>query len=155
VRSLLIAWLLAGMALCAHAREADTLAADPAFEARVLAVAAELRCLVCQNQTIADSNADLAIDLRKQIREKLQQGMSEKQILEFMVARYGDFVLYRPPLKASTMLLWGGPFLLLLVAAWALARAIRQRRVQAVVADLSPADLLRARRLLAGGEELR
>ena len=76
-------------------------------------IAEELRCLVCQNETIAASHADLAVDLRKQIRQKLQQGQSEEQILDFMVQRYGDFVLYRPPVKSSTWLLWGGPFLLL------------------------------------------
>ena len=76
-------------------------------------IAAELRCLVCQNQTIADSNAELAVDLRQQVREQLQQGRSQAEILDYMTARYGDFVLYRPPLKASTVLLWFGPWLLL------------------------------------------
>ena len=98
------------------AQEARPLADDPVLEAQVMRIAEELRCLVCQNETIAASHADLAVDLRKQIRQKLQQGQSEAQILDFMVQRYGDFVLYRPPLKSSTWLLWGGPFLLLGVA---------------------------------------
>ncbi len=113
---------------------ASPAAADPALEARVLAVAEELRCLVCQNETIAASSAELAIDLRKQIRQQLLQGRSEAQILDFMVQRYGDFVLYRPPLKASTLLLWLGPFVLLLVGLGALVVQIRQRRATSVAA---------------------
>lgn len=110
---------------------ASPAAADPALEARVLQVAEELRCLVCQNETVAASHAELAIDLRQQIRQQLQQGRTEAQILDFMVQRYGDFVLYRPPLKASTVLLWLGPFVLLLGALVALVLQIRQRRASA------------------------
>jgi len=80
------------------------------WKKRVMAVSAELRCLVCQNQTIADSHADLAIDLKNQVREKLRQGMSEQEIVDYMVKRYGDFVLYRPLVKSTTWLLWFGPF---------------------------------------------
>ena len=145
-----MALLLAGLSICATARDAVSLTDDPALEARVLSIAAELRCLVCQNQTVADSSSDLAVDLRQQIREKLRLGMNERQILDFMVARYGDFVLYRPPLKASTALLWGGPFALLLVGAIALARNLRQRRRDPAQAELSPAEAARARQLLAG-----
>ena len=128
-------------------QEAANSAADPALEARVMKVAEELRCLVCQNETIAASHADLAVDLRKQIRTKLGEGQSERQILDFMVERYGDFVLYRPALKASTVLLWLGPFALLLVAGFALTRAIRGRQRQAA-APLSPSEAARARQLL-------
>jgi cytochrome c-type biogenesis protein CcmH len=127
---------------------AAPLAADPALEARVMDIANELRCLVCQNETIAASHADLAVDLRKQIRVKLVEGQSERQILDFMVARYGDFVLYRPPLKASTVLLWAGPFALLLVAGFVLAVNIRRRRRAAAQPELSPAEAQRARALL-------
>lgn len=153
------AWLTALMLAAAAAQvgaapealppphEAANSAADPALEARVMKVAEELRCLVCQNETIAASHADLAIDLRKQIRTKLSQGQSERQILDFMVERYGDFVLYRPALKATTVLLWVGPFVLLLIAGFALARAIRGRQRQAA-APLSPTDAARARQLL-------
>ena len=98
----------------ALAKEAPLAAADPAVEARMLRLASELRCLVCQNQTIADSNAPLAEDLRRQVREMIARGESDKQIIEFMTQRYGDFVLYRPPLKGTTAALWFGPFALLL-----------------------------------------
>ena len=107
--------------------EAPPAIADPALEARVMAVATELRCLVCQNQTIADSHADLAVDLRRQIREMLGKGDSERQVLDYMTARYGDFVLYRPPWKASTALLWLGPVLLLAGALGSLALVLRRR----------------------------
>jgi cytochrome c-type biogenesis protein CcmH len=129
-------------------RQAQPMSADPVLEARVLKVAEELRCLVCQNETIAASHADLAVDLRKQIRVKLSQGQSERQILDFMVERYGDFVLYRPRLTATTVLLWAGPFLLLLTAAGVLAFNIRKRRQGLVAEALSPAQAQRARELL-------
>jgi cytochrome c-type biogenesis protein CcmH/NrfF len=92
-----------------HAADAPDVAADPALEMRVNALSAELRCLVCQNQTIADSHAELAIDLKNQVREQLSAGRSERQVIDYMTQRYGDFVLYRPPLKATTVLLWAGP----------------------------------------------
>lgn len=139
---LLLAWL--GLAT---AQEARPLAEDPVLEAKVLAIAEELRCLVCQNETIAASHADLAVDLRKQIRQKLQQGQSREQIVDFMVQRYGDFVLYRPPVKRSTWLLWGGPFLLLLAALTGLALSIRRRR-RLAGAPLQDEQAERARRLL-------
>ncbi len=110
------AWLALALALTAPVLAADAvpLAADPALEARVMAIATELRCLVCQNQTIADSNAGLAVDLRNQVREMLRQGKSRDEVVAYMTARYGDFVLYRPPLKDSTAVLWFGPGLLLI-----------------------------------------
>jgi cytochrome c-type biogenesis protein CcmH len=132
----------------ATAKEAIPLAADPLLEARVMAIAEELRCLVCQNETIAASHADLAVDLRKQIRIKLTQGQSQPQILDFMVERYGDFVLYRPPLKATTVLLWAGPFVLLAVAVVVMAANIRRRRRSEQAPALSPLDTLRAQQLL-------
>jgi cytochrome c-type biogenesis protein CcmH len=107
--------------------EAPPAVADPALEARVLKIAAELRCLVCQNQTIADSNAGLAVDLRNQVREMLRQGQSADQIRDYMTARYGDFVLYRPPVKSTTALLWYGPAALLVLALIALILIIRWR----------------------------
>lgn len=102
--------------------------ADPRFEARVAAIAAELRCLVCQNQTIADSNAELAVDLRRIIREQLAAGRTEREVLDFMAARYGDFVLYRPPLKPTTALLWGGPALMVALGGAALWFTLRRRQ---------------------------
>ena len=131
-----------------ESRQAAPMAADPALEARVMAISEELRCLVCQNETIAASHADLAIDLRKQIRIKLIQGQSQQQILDFMVQRYGDFVLYRPPLKASTVLLWAGPFVLLAVAVMVLMLNIRRRRLAEQPKALSPDERLRAQQLL-------
>jgi cytochrome c-type biogenesis protein CcmH len=132
------------------AREATPMASDPVLEARVMVIAEELRCLVCQNETIAASHADLAVDLRAQIRSKLAQGQTSQQILDFMVERYGDFVLYRPPLKPLTLLLWVGPFVLLLLAAGVLALNVRRLRRSATEA-LSPAELQRARQLLDQG----
>lgn len=119
---------------------------DPALEKRVAGLAHELRCLVCQNQTLADSSAPLAVDLRNQIREQLARGASEQDVIDFMVARYGDFVLYRPPLKATTLALWGGPFLLLALGVFVLVRRLRQRRAPAP--QLSAAERARAARLL-------
>src|SRR5882672_7857271 len=100
---------------------------DPALEKRVRDLSSELRCLVCQNQTLADSNAPLAVDLRNQVREQLKSGKSERDVLDFLVARYGDFVLYRPPLKASTVLLWAGPFVLLAFGLFLLFLRIRRK----------------------------
>jgi cytochrome c-type biogenesis protein CcmH len=110
-----------------QAKEAAPAAEDPVLEARMLRIAAELRCLVCQNQTIADSHAGLAIDLRNQVREMLARGQSDKQIIDYMTARYGDFVLYRPPLKNTTALLWFGPAVLLVGGIVTLFFVLRRR----------------------------
>jgi len=118
------------LALCAAgalAKEAAPESADPALEARMTRITAELRCLVCQNQTIADSNASLAIDLRRETRELLRQGKSDREVVDYMTARYGDFVLYRPPLKATTALLWFGPAAMLAVGAAVLLLVLRRR----------------------------
>ena len=142
---------LAGMA-AAHAQaqpEAAALASDPALEKRVNEIGLELRCLVCQNQTISDSNAGLAVDLKNQIREQLQAGRSEKQIIDFMVERYGDFVLYRPPVRATTLLLWAGPFVLLALAVFGAVAVVRRRRVEADTApQLTEAQRRKAAQLL-------
>ena len=122
------------------------LAQDPEMEKRVTALANELRCLVCQNQTLADSNAPLAVDLRNQIREQLKSGKSEQDVIDFMVARYGDFVLYRPPFKATTIALWAGPFVFLMLGAWLLVRLLRRR--VAPEPELSDAERARAAKLL-------
>lgn len=114
---------------------------DAALEARVRAVASDLRCLVCQNQSIADSQAALAVDLRQQVREKLRQGESEQQIVAFMTARYGDFVLYRPPLRAGTWLLWFGPLLMVVAGLLALGWTLRRRsRLPADRFEADPED---------------
>jgi cytochrome c-type biogenesis protein CcmH len=135
-------------AVLTHAQEARPMAADPALEQRVLKLSENLRCLVCQNETIAASHADLAVDLRNQVREQLKAGKSEREVLDFMVARYGEFVLYTPPLKASTVLLWIGPFVLLAAMGFVLVRTLRQRRAQVTTTPLSEAERARARELL-------
>jgi len=128
--------LLAAASGLAQMREAPPLAADPAVEARVMHLASVLRCLVCQNQTLADSNAELAVDLRNQLREQVKAGRSDQQIIDYLVTRYGDFVLYRPPMKATTVLLWAGPFLLLVGGLTALGLTLRRRaRAQAAGAS--------------------
>src|SRR5215203_561967 len=121
------ALLLAACALASTAKEAAPEAADPALEARMTRITAELRCLVCQNQTIADSNAGLAVDLRRETRDMLRQGKSDAEILAYMTARYGDFVLYRPPLKPTTALLWFGPAAMLVVGGAGLLLVLRRR----------------------------
>jgi len=143
--------ILAATVPWVYAKEAAPAAADPALEQRVMTLAAELRCLVCQNQTIADSNAPLAEDLRNQVREKMRQGSSDSQIIDFMVERYGDFVLYRPPVKATTLLLWFGP-LLLLGAGFVvlLHRILRRRPVRDL--EMTASEQKRAAELLAGNE---
>jgi len=125
--------LLAALLLCAclcgvGAKEAEPATTDPVLEARMLRLAAELRCLVCQNQTIADSHADLAVDLREQLREMLRRGDSDAQIIRYMTDRYGDFVLYRPPVKATTWLLWFGPGVLLVGGVATLLIVLRRRQ---------------------------
>ena len=114
-------------ALPVAAEEAAQLAADPVAEKRLQELSNELRCLVCQNQTIADSNAELAQDLRREIRSMIKEGKSNPEIIDFMVVRYGDFVLYRPPVKGITLLLWGGPLGLMLIGLFILQRYLRRR----------------------------
>jgi cytochrome c-type biogenesis protein CcmH len=149
VRRLLLAFLLVLSGACALAAEAPV-ATDAALEKRVMALSEELRCLVCQNQTIADSHAELAIDLRNQVREKLAQGMAEKDVIDYMVQRYGDFVLYRPPVKPITWLLWFGPFALLCGGIVLLFLKLGRRRPQAE--PLPQGELERAALLLHATE---
>ena len=154
-RCAIAAACLALACTAAPAREAAPTAADPALEARVMAVADELRCLVCQNETIAASSAELAVDLRQQIRVQLTQGRSRTEILDYMTARYGDFVRYKPPLNAGTVLLWLGPFVLLLLGGLLLWRQLRQQAhatasCAAPAARLTDAERQRAQHLLEG-----
>ena len=135
----------------AAAGEAAPLAENPQAEARLKALAVELRCLVCQNQTLADSNAPLAEDLRREVREMIAKNMSDKEIIDFLVTRYGDFVLYRPPLKTTTTLLWVGPFLLLIGGAIALVMALRRRQKKLTDVALSEAERNRVAQLLSEG----
>ncbi len=145
--ALLVAAPLATLGQGAPAREARPLAEDPKVEARLAAIAEELRCLVCQNESLASSRAELAMDLKREVREQIRAGKTDAEIREFMVRRYGDFVLYRPPVKESTLLLWAGPFLLLIAAAAGAAIFVRRRRASAPAA-LSAEDEARAAALL-------
>jgi cytochrome c-type biogenesis protein CcmH len=145
----------AGPAL--HAAEAPEVGDNPAAERRMMALAAELRCLQCQNQTLADSEAPLAVDLRQEIRELIAKNQSDEQIKAYLVARYGDFVLYRPPVKSKTLVLWFGPAVVLLGGLLALYLALKRRNARLAAqgqlpgndADLSAADARRAQALLA------
>ena len=130
------------------AKIATPVASNPELEKRVLELSNELRCLVCQNQTIADSNADLAVDLKNQVRKQLSEGRSKEEILKYMTDRYGDFVLYKPPFNAATIMLWVGPFLLMLFGLFFLVRQIKQRRQDLLGESFSPQDIERARQLL-------
>ena len=148
--------ILLSLFLCTSismANEAKPLADNPELEAKVQTIAIELRCLVCQNETIAGSHADLAVDLRNQIRDQLQSGKSKDEIIAYMVDRYGDFVLYKPPVKSNTLVLWFGPFVILLIGLWALLRHIRQDRVVVKLDSGNPDDVLKARALLSSVEK--
>lgn len=148
----LLLLLLAASPLPAPAQGIDpTRFDDPALETRYRDLLQELRCTVCQNQSLADSNAGLAQDLRREVREQLRAGVSDERITEYMVARYGDFVLYRPPLSARTLLLWMGPFLLLALGLGAVLFAAHQSRRDG--AGMDPATREQARRLLKGEDE--
>jgi cytochrome c-type biogenesis protein CcmH len=142
--------LLGGAAL---GREAAPAAEDPRLEERVMAIAGQLRCPVCQNQTIAESDADLAKDLRDRVREQLQQGRSEDDVIAYMTARYGDFVLWRPPFKPSTLLLWLGPVLLVGVGLITLFIRLARARDAGEI-ELSEAEHARAALLLESRTEM-
>jgi cytochrome c-type biogenesis protein CcmH len=140
------AFALALAAVCAHANEAAPLAEDPVVEQRLVNIAEELRCLVCQNESLAGSRSDLAMDLRREIRGLIKQGKTDQEVRDFLVSRYGDFVLYRPPVKPTTWLLWGGPFVLLAGGLAGLIVFLRGRKP--ANAALSPEDQRRAEALL-------
>jgi cytochrome c-type biogenesis protein CcmH len=147
---LTIAALAALWVAPAQAQTAIPTENDPVSARREHELASQLRCLVCQNQTIADSNADLAQDLRRQVREQIAAGRTDREIIDFMTARYGDFVLYQPPFKATTALLWLGPGLLLLTGGLVAVRIVRSRRGLAEEAQLTAAERERAEQLLRG-----
>jgi cytochrome c-type biogenesis protein CcmH len=140
--------VLALAAVSAQANEAAPLAEDPVVEQRLVNIAEELRCLVCQNESLAGSRSDLAMDLRREIRNLIRQGKSDQEVRDFLVSRYGDFVLYRPPVKPTTWLLWGGPFVLLAGGLAGLMAFLRKRKP--AEAALSPEDQRKAEALLNG-----
>lgn len=140
--------LLALSAVSLQAREAAPLAPDEATEKRLVAISSELRCLVCQNESLSGSHAELANDLRREIRTLIQQGKSDAEIMDFMVSRYGDFVRYRPPLKGTTLILWFGPGLLLVGGLGALLIYLRRRSKAINDSPLSTEEQQQAERLL-------
>jgi cytochrome c-type biogenesis protein CcmH len=131
-----------------YAGEAKDLAADPVLEKRMIGLAENLRCLVCQNESLASSHAELAEDLRREVREQMAQGKSDQEIIDYLVARYGDFVLYKPPVKSYTVLLWFGPFAMLLIGAGVLVFQLRKRRKTVQETVLTPEAQQRAASLL-------
>ncbi|MFN3565105.1 MAG: cytochrome c-type biogenesis protein [Burkholderiaceae bacterium] len=151
VASLAMAAAFAGGA--AFANVAVPTENDPVASKREHDLASKLRCLVCQNQSIAESNAALAQDLRRQVREQIAAGRSDAEIIDFMTSRYGDFVLYRPPFKATTALLWGGPAALAAIGVFVLVRVVRARRGSAAELPLTPEEHARAERLLGAAGE--
>ncbi|HUN48017.1 MAG TPA: cytochrome c-type biogenesis protein [Stellaceae bacterium] len=156
MRALLLALLLLGLTgAAALAVEPGERLADPALEARARALSGGFRCLVCQNQSIDDSNADLAHDLRVLIRQRIAAGDSDAQVRQFLVSRYGDFILLEPPVKPATYLLWAAPFAVLLLGAGAAAVYFRRRRgaLPESAAPLSPEEQRRLEQLLAEGGE--
>lgn len=138
------------LAATAAAREALPESQDPVLEKRVVKLTSDLRCLVCQNQSLADSHADLAIDLKNQVRAQMHAGKTDAEIRDYMVARYGDFVLYDPPFRARTVLLWAGPFVLLLIGLGGLAIYLRGRRGKLDAVEMTSADRERAEKMLRG-----
>ena len=130
------------------AKDAAPLADDPVVEQRLIVIAEELRCLVCQNESLAGSRAELAEDLRREVRDLIRKGQSDEQIKEFLVSRYGDFVLYRPPVRSSTMLLWAGPFVFAILGVFLLIRFLRRRAAVVTATELSDEDRRRAEALL-------
>ncbi len=129
-------------------KEAIPVAEDPIIEKRMLALTMDLRCLVCQNESIADSRADFSNDIRREIREQIKANKTDQEIVQFLVDRYGDFVLYNPPMKPTTILLWFGPVILFLTGLGSLIVYLRRRRVQIQDVSLSQVQLERAETLL-------
>lgn len=143
-----IAMVCCSLLLPAQAKEAQPIQDNAVVEAQVQRLSTELRCLVCQNQTLADSHSELAEDLRQEVRLMAAKGMTDKEITDYLVARYGDFVRYKPPLKTSTFLLWFGPFVLLLLGILGLFVMLRRRQQEIVDAPLSAEDAAKAKELL-------
>lgn len=140
--------LLCLMPVFAYAGEAKDMAADPVLEKRMIGLAEKLRCLVCQNESLASSHAELAEDLRREVREQMSKGNSDQEIIDYLVSKYGDFVLYEPPMKSYTLLLWFGPFALLLIAGGVLFFQLRKRRQSVPEVTLSAEAQQRAAALL-------
>lgn len=151
-------WVIVAIALLTaftsvHAKDAAPMAEDPVIEKRLVHISEELRCLVCQNESLASSRAELANDLREEVRKLIRQDKSDTQIKEYLVTRYGDFVLYRPEVKPLTWVLWFGPFLLLVLGVWGMSVYLRQRQTaQAQSASLSDEDRRKVQEILKSGD---
>jgi cytochrome c-type biogenesis protein CcmH len=141
---LIFALIFAGAAIAKEAQPNE----DPQIAARMKNLTEQLRCLVCQNETLADSRADLAEDLRKQVREQIKAGKSDKEIIAYLTYRYGDFVLYNPPVKSTTYLLWFGPFVLLIAGTIVLFRFLQRRREMIQEKPLTADEHKRAEEIL-------
>ena len=152
-RLILIVVLFCTLTSGSWAKEAELLAEDPVVEQRLISISEEMRCLVCQNESLAGSRADLALDLRRELRELIKQGKSDEEIRTFMVDRYGDFVLYRPPVRPTTWLLWLGPFILLIGGVIILLRYVRRRGRTPTMVSLDAADSKRIDALLTGNDK--
>jgi len=150
--SVLVALLWMCLAGSLMAKEAEPNAQDPVVEARMVHISEELRCMVCQNESLASSHAELAGDLREEVRSLIRQNKTDDEIKAFLITRYGDFVLYRPTVKPMTWALWFGPFVLLLVALTAMLMYLRQRQRQAPQTSWTDEQLKKAERLLKDGE---
>lgn len=148
MKLLITLFLALQCAIGVHANEATPLAEDPVVEQRLIIIAEELRCLVCQNESLAGSRADLAMDLRREVRTLIKDGKTDAEIKDYLVNRYGDFVLYRPPVKPTTWLLWFGPLLLLIGAVWLLINIIKRSQNQKNAPVLDAAQRAKAQALL-------
>jgi cytochrome c-type biogenesis protein CcmH len=145
----LLALLMLALPLAVLAADATPNDLDPVSAKRAVDISAQLRCLVCQNQSIAESNAELAVDLRRQVNEQIKAGKTDREIVDFMTDRYGDFVLYKPPFNVTTLLLWVGPLALGVLAVFAFVRTLRARNRAIVDRPLTEAERAEAARLLA------
>ena len=148
---ILLFCLLPGFAFAGQAKD---LAEDPVLEKRMIGLAENLRCLVCQNESLASSRSELANDLRQEVREQMQKGMSDQEIIDYLVSRYGDYVLFDPPVKSYTLLLWYGPFALLLAGLAGLILQLRKRKNKIPETHLSNEDVKRAADLLNPSKDL-
>lgn len=144
----LLILLISMLPTIAYAGQAKDMAKDPVLEQRMIHLTKNLRCLVCQNESLADSRADLAMDLRQEVRNKMKQGMTDKEIIAFMVSKYGDFVLFDPPMQRNTILLWYGPFGLLLIGLLSLVYQLRKRRKTVLEVKMSAEEAQRTAALL-------
>lgn len=144
----LLILLLCLLPVFAYANEAKDMADDPVLEKRMIGLAQNLRCLVCQNESLASSHSGLAEDLRREVREQMTKGLTDQEIIDYLVSRYGDFVLFDPPVKRYTLLLWYGPFVLLIIGLIGLVVQLRKRKKDIVEVQLSAEDAHRASDLL-------